>query len=174
VHHQRDDCSAGDYETNQQLRHHLAGVGADYNFARGLKTLRRLISYEFICRTWTKQPERFIIVQPIDCWAEHLTGAALISRCTVSSYALPPLARRRKWPNSTRQSEPVLLDDVLAMPTLRAGQLSPANGSPSRAQKSRSEPGDLLSLGLGEQGRGNGSGVMLLFVVRTLAPNRMR
>ncbi|MEM7696686.1 MAG: IS481 family transposase, partial [Pseudomonadota bacterium] len=30
-----------------------------YNYARRLKTLRGLTPYEFICQTWTKQPERF-------------------------------------------------------------------------------------------------------------------
>ncbi len=32
-----------------------------YNFARRLKTLKGLTPYEFICKTWTKEPERFRI-----------------------------------------------------------------------------------------------------------------
>lgn len=32
-----------------------------YNFAKRLKTLKGLTPYEFICKTWTKEPERFRI-----------------------------------------------------------------------------------------------------------------
>jgi hypothetical protein len=32
-----------------------------YNHARRLKALRGLTPYEFICRAWTKEPERFRI-----------------------------------------------------------------------------------------------------------------
>ncbi|HWY84909.1 MAG TPA: IS481 family transposase, partial [Roseiarcus sp.] len=32
-----------------------------YNFARRLKTLRGLTPYEFICKAWTSQPQRFTI-----------------------------------------------------------------------------------------------------------------
>lgn len=44
---------------HKQLRAHLADFVHAYNFARRLKTLRGLTSYEFVCRTWTKEPERF-------------------------------------------------------------------------------------------------------------------
>ena len=47
------------YETHDQLREHLANFVAAYNFARRLKTLRGLTPYEFICKCWTKEPERF-------------------------------------------------------------------------------------------------------------------
>jgi hypothetical protein len=30
-----------------------------YNFARRLKTLKGLTPYEFICKRWTLEPERF-------------------------------------------------------------------------------------------------------------------
>ncbi|MDX1424167.1 MAG: IS481 family transposase, partial [Kiloniellales bacterium] len=30
-----------------------------YNFAKRLKTLKGLTPYEYICRLWTEQPERF-------------------------------------------------------------------------------------------------------------------
>ncbi|MBY5775033.1 IS481 family transposase, partial [Rhizobium leguminosarum] len=30
-----------------------------YNFGRRLKTLKGLTPYEFICKQWTKEPERF-------------------------------------------------------------------------------------------------------------------
>lgn len=48
------------YETHDQLREHLANFVAAYNFAKRLKTLKGLTPYEFICKCWTKQPERFI------------------------------------------------------------------------------------------------------------------
>jgi transposase InsO family protein len=47
------------YETHDQLRSHLAGFVAAYNFAKRLKTLKGLTPYEFICKAWTKEPERF-------------------------------------------------------------------------------------------------------------------
>jgi transposase InsO family protein len=47
------------YESHEQLRSHLCDfVNAD-NFARRLKTLKGLTPYEFICKQWTSQPERF-------------------------------------------------------------------------------------------------------------------
>ena len=30
-----------------------------YNFAKRLKSLKGLTSYEYICKVWTKEPERF-------------------------------------------------------------------------------------------------------------------
>ena len=47
------------YETHDQLRTHLADFVTAYNFARRLKTLKGLTPYEFICKLWTKEPERF-------------------------------------------------------------------------------------------------------------------
>jgi transposase InsO family protein len=47
------------YDDHAQLRTHLADFIAAYNFARRLKTLRGLTPYEFICKQWTNQPERF-------------------------------------------------------------------------------------------------------------------
>ena len=49
------------YESHDQLRQHLADFVAAYNFARRLKTLKGLTPYEFICKAWTAQPERFIL-----------------------------------------------------------------------------------------------------------------
>jgi len=34
---------------------------AAYNFARGLKTLGGLTPYEYICKIWTSEPDRFIL-----------------------------------------------------------------------------------------------------------------
>lgn len=47
------------YESHDHLRKHLASFVAAYNFARRLKTLKGLTPYEFICKAWSAQPERF-------------------------------------------------------------------------------------------------------------------
>src|SRR5215475_9708911 len=49
------------YETHDQLRHHLADFVTAYNFARRLKSLKGLTPYEYICKAWTKDSERFIL-----------------------------------------------------------------------------------------------------------------
>ncbi|CAM5452377.1 Transposase InsO family protein OS=Sphingobium scionense OX=1404341 GN=GGQ90_001427 PE=4 SV=1 [Sphingobium scionense] len=52
------------YESQDQLRTHLADFMAAYNFARRLKTLSGLTLYEYITKIWTAEPER-LIVNPI-------------------------------------------------------------------------------------------------------------
>jgi transposase InsO family protein len=47
------------YESHDELRAHLRLFLDAYNHARRLKALRGLTPYEFICRAWTKEPERF-------------------------------------------------------------------------------------------------------------------
>ena len=47
------------YADHDQLRTHLDDFIAAYNYARRLKTLRGLTPYEFICKQWTGEPERF-------------------------------------------------------------------------------------------------------------------
>lgn len=49
------------YETHDQLREHLANFVAAYNFAKRLKTLKGLTPYEYICKCWTKEPQRFTL-----------------------------------------------------------------------------------------------------------------
>jgi transposase-like protein len=49
------------YDDHGQLRRHLADFIAAYNFARRLKTLKGLTPYEFICKSWTTEPERFTL-----------------------------------------------------------------------------------------------------------------
>jgi hypothetical protein len=49
------------YDDHNQLRRHLADFVSAYNFARRLKTLKGLTPYEFICKQWTSEPNRFII-----------------------------------------------------------------------------------------------------------------
>ncbi|MEM7210576.1 MAG: IS3 family transposase, partial [Pseudomonadota bacterium] len=47
------------YDDHDQLRRHLSDFVDAYNFARRLNTLRGLTPYEFICKIWTSEPERF-------------------------------------------------------------------------------------------------------------------
>jgi transposase InsO family protein len=47
------------YDDHDQLRAHLADFIAAYNFDRRLKTLKGLTPYEFICKCWTKERDRF-------------------------------------------------------------------------------------------------------------------
>ena len=47
------------YESDEQLRTHLRDFVDAYNFARRLKTLKGLTPYEFVCKAWTSQPQRF-------------------------------------------------------------------------------------------------------------------
>ena len=47
------------YGTHGQLERHLADFVSAYNYARRLKTLAGLTQYEFICKRWTIEPEKF-------------------------------------------------------------------------------------------------------------------
>ena len=49
------------YDRHEQLRQHLDDFISAYNFGRRLKTLKGLTPYEFICKCWTSQPERFTL-----------------------------------------------------------------------------------------------------------------
>ncbi|GAL96880.1 transposase [Acetobacter tropicalis NRIC 0312] len=49
------------YDSHEQLRTHLNDFMAAYNFGRRLKTLNGLTPYEYICKIWTSEPDRFII-----------------------------------------------------------------------------------------------------------------
>lgn len=49
------------YDDHDQLKRHLADFISAYNFGRRLKTLKGLTPYEFICKCWTSEPERFIL-----------------------------------------------------------------------------------------------------------------
>jgi transposase InsO family protein len=49
------------YDDHDQLKRHLAEFISAYNFGRRLKTLKGLTPYEFICKCWTSEPERFIL-----------------------------------------------------------------------------------------------------------------
>lgn len=47
------------YQTHDQLKQHLHIFLMAYNFAKRLKTLKGLTPYEYICKTWTTEPDRF-------------------------------------------------------------------------------------------------------------------
>jgi transposase InsO family protein len=47
------------YDSHAQLERHLDDFVSAYNFGRRLKTLKGLTPYEFICKRWTIEPERF-------------------------------------------------------------------------------------------------------------------
>jgi transposase InsO family protein len=49
------------YDNHDQLRNHLCDFVAAYNFAKRLKTLGGLTAYEFICKCWQKEPDRFTL-----------------------------------------------------------------------------------------------------------------
>jgi len=49
------------YDTHNQLKAHLNDFLRAYSFARRLKTLKALTHYEFICKSWQKEPDRFIL-----------------------------------------------------------------------------------------------------------------
>lgn len=49
------------YDSHDQLKAHLHTFVMAYNFARRLKTLKGLTPYEYICKIWTNEPERFIV-----------------------------------------------------------------------------------------------------------------
>ena len=49
------------YDRHEQLEQHLNDFINAYNFGRRLKTLKGLTPYEFIVKTWTNEPERFIL-----------------------------------------------------------------------------------------------------------------
>ena len=49
------------YDSHAQLTAHLHDFIDAYNYGRRLKTLKGLTPHEFICKMWTKEPERFTI-----------------------------------------------------------------------------------------------------------------
>ncbi|WP_081390799.1 IS481 family transposase [Xanthomonas campestris] len=47
------------YDDHAQLQQHLTNFIDAYNYGRRLKALKGLTPYEFICKQWTSEPERF-------------------------------------------------------------------------------------------------------------------
>ena len=48
------------YGSHAELREHLAAFVLAYNHAKRLKMLRGLTPYEFVCREWQRDPDRFV------------------------------------------------------------------------------------------------------------------
>lgn len=46
------------YDTHSQIETHITDF-ITYNLARRLKTLQGLTPFEYICKIWTSEPERF-------------------------------------------------------------------------------------------------------------------
>ena len=63
--HRSQQCRGGKGcrfpKAHDQLRAHLADFIAVYIFARRLKTLSSLTPYEYVCKIWTSDPDRFIV-----------------------------------------------------------------------------------------------------------------
>jgi hypothetical protein len=49
------------YDSHAQLTVHLHDFINAYNYGRRLKTLRGLTPYEYICKIWSAEPERFTL-----------------------------------------------------------------------------------------------------------------
>jgi transposase InsO family protein len=49
------------YPSHEHLKTHLQTFLMAYNFAKRLKALKGLTPYDFICKLWTKEPQRFRI-----------------------------------------------------------------------------------------------------------------
>jgi transposase-like protein len=49
------------YQSHDELKKHLHTFLMAYNFAKRLKVLKGLTAYEYVCKIWTKEPERFRI-----------------------------------------------------------------------------------------------------------------
>ncbi|MCB9982302.1 MAG: transposase [Rhodospirillales bacterium] len=47
------------YGSHEELKEQRHASMMAYNFARRLKTLKGLTPYEYVCKIWTKKPERF-------------------------------------------------------------------------------------------------------------------
>ena len=58
-HHQGSDRQTLPLRSTRSARSHLADFINAYNYARRLKTLKGLTPYEYICKCWTSEPERF-------------------------------------------------------------------------------------------------------------------
>ena len=47
------------YNSHDQLKVYMHSFLMTYNFVKRLKTLKGLTPYEYICKIWTREPERF-------------------------------------------------------------------------------------------------------------------
>jgi hypothetical protein len=102
------------YDSHDQLRQHLSDFVTAYNFARRLKTLKGLTPYEFICKRWTLEPERF---RPdLNTWFGQVSGrarvfgkfrrawhyAGAVPGASARSVAAQPPPEAARWPGRGR------------------------------------------------------------------------
>ena len=94
------------YETHDQLRTHLRDFVDAYNFGRRLKTLNGLTPFEFVCKRWTTEPERFRL-NPLQQMpgkqlgdSQPLTILRFIRGFRQVSF--PPLSNPDQWLSSQR------------------------------------------------------------------------
>ena len=83
------------YESHDQLRSHLRDFVSAYNFARRLKTLKGLTPYEFVCKAWTSQPQRFQTQPaPANAGTKHLAVVSLARSSRSAGRRGPPPCSR--------------------------------------------------------------------------------
>jgi hypothetical protein len=74
------------YDRYDQLEAHLADFVTAYNYARRLKTLKGLTPYEYICKSWTSQPERFKLKPaPVNAGTKNLEQPSTQARTRQST-----------------------------------------------------------------------------------------
>ena len=94
------------YDAHDELRVHLADFVTAYNFAKRLKTLKGLTPYEYICKVWTKEPERFSLnplqqMPGLNIW--NLTNRFSVSDPQTAQMPLQaPVAPRGQPPTSAQ------------------------------------------------------------------------
>src|ERR1700724_3649135 len=76
------------YQSHDHLKRHLHTFLMAYNFAKRLKTLKGPTPYEYICKIWTNEPDRFK-VNPL----QHNMGLN-ISTATVNQWIFNSLLVR--------------------------------------------------------------------------------
>jgi len=93
------------YDDHQQLERHLHDLIAAYNFGRRRKTLKGLTPYEFICKQWTAEPQRFNL-NPI----QQMPGLNTEADPSVPCRAIVPNRRQvaklspPRWPRGQTRS----------------------------------------------------------------------
>ncbi len=80
------------YDDHDQLRTYIADFIAAYNFARRLKALGGLTSYEDICKIWTSEPDRFILnpIYQMPGINTKVSGGDVVMKITFSYPAIEP------------------------------------------------------------------------------------
>lgn len=56
------------YDNHHQLKVHLSDSSEPTTSPRRLKTLKGLTPYEYLCKLWTKTPDKFTLDPIHQCW----------------------------------------------------------------------------------------------------------